>query len=140
MTRADDFRTETQSSGRRSTPTLLADLLNETTSLFGKEARLIRAELSEKMAQGVAGFALMIGGAVFLIGAVNVLLAAAVTGLIEAGIPAPWSSLIVAAAVGLLGWALVSKGLRNLKPSNLTPNRTTGQIKRDAALVKEQLQ
>lgn len=124
----------------RSTPALLADLFSETTSLFGKEARLLRTELSEKVTQGVTALALMIGGAVFLIGAVNVVLAAAVTALIEAGIAAPWSSLIVAAVVGLAGWLLVRRGLRNLKPENLSPSRTANQLKRDVALAKEQLQ
>jgi phosphate/sulfate permease len=92
------------------------------------------------MTQAVAGIALIVGGAVFLIGAVNVLLAAAVAALIEAGIAAPWSSLIVAAVVGLLGWVLVAKGLGNLKVSRLAPTRTAEQIRRDAHLVKERVQ
>ena len=141
MTTNEDFHSAEYGSGRRrSTPGLMADLLSQTTGLVSSEIQLVRAELSEKVTQGVAGLGLAIGGTVFLIGAVNVLLAAAVAALIEAGIPALWSSLIVAAVVGLIGWLLVAKGLGSLKASRLAPSRTTGQLKRDAAMVKEQVQ
>ena len=137
---AENLGAEAGRTDGRSTPSLIADLFSETASLFGKETRLLRAELSEKMTQGVTGLGLLIGGAVVLVGAINVLLAAAVTALVEAGIAPPWSSLIVAVLVGLLGYVLVRKGLGNLKPTNLTPTRTASQIKRDAALIKEHLQ
>ena len=127
MATTEDFREREY--GRRdfrSTPTLVADLISQATSLFGKEMQLARSELSEKVTQGVAGLAFIVAGAVFLIGAVNVLLAAAVTALMEAGIEAPWSSLIVAGAVALIGALFAFKGMSNLKASNLAPNRTTG--------------
>lgn len=140
MSTAEDFHVRDSSRTYRSTPSLLADLMTQTSSLVGKELQLARTELSEKVTQGVTGLALMIGGAVFLIGAVNVLLAAAVAALVEAGIAAPWSSLIVAGAVAVIGGLLVSIGLSNLKVSKLAPNRTADQMKRDAAMVKERLQ
>jgi hypothetical protein len=140
MTTSEDFRAEGRVHRNRSTPGLVADLFAQTTALFGKEVQLVRAELNEKVAQGVAGLGLIVAGAVFLIGATNVLLAAAVTALIEAGIAAPWSSVIVGAAVAVVGLLLVSTGLNNLKTSNLTPTRTTDQLKRDAAMVREQVQ
>ncbi|MFC5067239.1 phage holin family protein [Flaviflagellibacter deserti] len=131
---ATEQRTDT-----RSVPGLIADLFQQSTALFGKELQLVRTELSEKVTQGVAGLGLMIGGAVLLIGAVNVLLAALVAALIEVGIAAPWSSLIVAVVIGLAGYLLVNRGISNLKVSNLAPSRSTGQVKRDAALLKEQV-
>ncbi len=141
MTTNEDFHSTGYGPDRqRSTPGLIADLMSQATGLFNSEIQLARAELSEKVTQGVAGLGLAIGGAVLLIGAVNVLLAAAVAALIEAGIPAPWSSLIVAAVVGLIGWLLVSIGLGRLKASRLAPGRTAGQLKRDAAMVKEKVQ
>lgn len=138
----DDLRYRNTGNGEdfRSTPGLFADLFGQTTRLVSSEFALARAEASEKIAQAVAGFALIVGGAVFLIGAVNVLLAAAVTALVEAGIAAPWSSLIVAAVVGLLGGLLVWAGLGNLKTSRLAPRRTAEQVRRDAHLVKERMQ
>jgi hypothetical protein len=144
MTTNEDFHNAdyaTYDEGRRrSTPGLMADLLSQVTGLFSSEIRLVRAELSEKVSQGVAGLGLAIGGAVFLIGALNVVLVAAVAALVEAGIAAPFASLIVAAVAGIVGWLLVSKGLGNLKASRLAPSRTTGQLKRDANLVKERVQ
>jgi hypothetical protein len=124
----------------RSTPGLFADLFGQTTRLLGSEFALARAEISEKIAQAGVGLALIVGGAVFLIGAVNVLLAAAVAALVDAGVSAPWASLIVAAVVGILGGLLVWKGLGNLSASRLAPRRTAEQVRRDAHLVKERLQ
>jgi Putative Actinobacterial Holin-X, holin superfamily III len=138
----DDLRFRNTGNGEdyRSTPGLFADLFGQTTRLVSSEFALARAEASEKIAQAVTGFALIVGGAVFLIGALNVLLAAAVTALVEAGIAAPWSSLIVAAAVGILGGLLLWAGLGNLKTSRLAPRRTAEQVRRDAHLVKERMQ
>lgn len=142
MSTTDDLRYRRSENGEdyRSTPGLFTDLFGQTTRLISSEFALARAEVSEKIAQAVAGFALIVGGAVFLIGAVNVLLAAAVTALIEAGIAAPWASLIVFAAAALIGGLLAWAGLGNLKTSRLAPRRTAEQVRRDAHLVKERMQ
>jgi hypothetical protein len=137
-----DYRSSAEDGARshRSTPGLVADLFSETADLFSSQMQLVRTELSEKVTQGVAGLSLLVGGAVFLIGALNVALAAAVTAIVDYGIAAPWASLIVAAVAGLIGWLLVSKGLGNLKASRLAPERSANQLKRDAAMIKEPLQ
>lgn len=124
----------------RSTPGLFTDLFDQTIRLVSSEFALARAEASEKITQAVTGFTLIVGGAVFLIGAVNILLAAAVTALVEAGIAAPWSSLIVAAAAAVIGAILAWAGLSNLKTSRLAPRRTAEQIRRDAHFIKERIQ
>lgn len=139
MTAFDD-EVRGRDSDRRSTPGLFADLFGQTTRLVSSEFALARAEVSEKITQAVGGIALLVGGAVFLIGAVNVLLAAAVAALVNAGVSAPLASLIVAAVVGIVGGLLCWNGLNNLKVSRLAPTRTAEQVRRDVHLVKERVQ
>ena len=140
MTTTENANFHHQRRDSRSTPALLADLASQLSSLFGKEVELARTELSEKVTQSVAGLGFMIAAAVFLIGAVNVLFAALVAALVEAGIEAPWASVVVAAGAAIVGLLFALKGISNLKTSNLTPQRTADQVKRDAALIKEHLQ
>ncbi len=56
------------------------------------------------------------------------------------GVPVPWARLIVGMVVALVGYALVRSGMSGLKTSNLVPDRTVGQLSRDAAVAKEQVQ
>ncbi|MGQ4273357.1 phage holin family protein [Terrihabitans sp. B22-R8] len=122
----------------RSLPGLVADLFGQSSTLFRKEVELAKAELSEKVTQGFIGIGMLIGAAVLFISALNVLLAAAVTGLTEAGL-APWlASIIVGVAVAVVGYILLNRGTAALQTSNLVPRKTADQLAQDAALLKEQ--
>ena len=68
-----------------------------------------------------------------------VLLQALVIALAEAGLGAGWSSLLVGVIVAILGVVLLRTGMASLNPSDLTPERTQDQLKRDVRAVKEQL-
>ena len=69
--------------------------------------------------------------------ALNVLTAALVAALTEAGVPAGWSALIVGIALAIVAYFMVSKGTNDLKLSSLAPTRTAKNVKRDAQAVKE---
>lgn len=133
----------------RSFGSLLSELSRKTTLLMRKEAELAKAEMSEKIDQVLSGAgAVAIGGAVLFAGLL-VLLDAAVYGLAELLEPwteqypwlsYPWlSSLIVAAVVLIIGYALLKKGQSNLRARNLTPRRTLESIEHDKELVKEHM-
>ena len=49
------------------------------------------------------------------------------------------ASLIVGGVVAIIAFALIYKGLNNLKASNLAPTRTVEALKQDADMVKEQV-
>jgi hypothetical protein len=68
-----------------------------------------------------------------------VLLQALVIGLANAGLGAGWSSLLVGVAVAILGVFLLRAGSSSLSPSELAPERTQEQFKRDARVVKDQI-
>ena len=57
----------------------------------------------------------------------------------EAGVPPALAALIVGAIVAIVAYALVHKGLRDLKATNLAPNRTMDSLKRDAHVAQEQM-
>ena len=48
------------------------------------------------------------------------------------------SSLIVGGAVAIIAFALIYKGINDLKGSNLAPRRTVESLRQDAHMVKEQ--
>ncbi|RUU33047.1 phage holin family protein, partial [Mesorhizobium sp. M6A.T.Ca.TU.002.02.2.1] len=101
--------------------------------------RLLRAEISEKISKAGAGAAEVLGGAICLLAALIVLLQALVIALASAGLGAGWSSLLVGIVVAILGIILLRSGTKSMAPSELTPDRTQDQLKRDARVIKDQI-
>ena len=129
-----------QQTDDRSFKELLADLTHSVTTLFRKEIELARAETSEKLSQaGVAAGAIAAGG-VLALAALIVLLQALVIALAELGLAPALSALIVGGVVAIIAFALIYKGVNDLKASNLAPTRTVEALRRDAHMVKEQAQ
>ena len=127
------------SNNQGSVADLFGNVVTEMSTLVRKEVQLARAELGEKAGQAAgAGASLAVGG-VLLLAALIFLLQALVSLLVYFGVPPGWAQLIVAAAVGLIGYLLLRGGLNRLKASNLVPSRTAEQLSRDAAVVKEQV-
>ena len=121
----------------KSTGSLLSDALTHVSSLVRSEVDLARAEVNENLKSAGAAIGLIVGAVVVALTALNVLSAALVAALTEAGIPARWSALIVGVAFALIAYVMVNKGTNALKLSSLAPTRTTKNVKRDAQAVKE---
>lgn len=129
-----------QDTDDRSLKELFADLTHSVTTLFRKEIELARAETSEKISQaGVAAGAIAAGG-VLALAALIVLLQALVIALAELGLAPALSALIVGGVVAIIAFALIYKGMNDLKASNLAPTRTVEALRRDAHMIKEQTQ
>lgn len=122
----------------RSVVDIFTDVVNQLTTLLRKESLLARSELSEKIGQAGVGLGLVVGGAVFLIPALVILLGAGVAALVKA-VPEPWASLIVGGAAFLLGILMALIGMSRLKAKSLTPNRTIQQVQRDVAVARQQV-
>lgn len=122
----------------RSLPQLLGDLARDISMLFQKETQLIRSELSDKIGQVEAGAGSLAAGAICLLVALLVLVQALVIALSEI-MGAGWASLLVGVVIAVIGAVLLKKGAGQLKPSNLTPDRTASQFRKDADLVREQV-
>jgi drug/metabolite transporter (DMT)-like permease len=129
-----------QHSDDRSLKELFSDLTASVTTLFRKEIELARAETSEKVSQaGVAAGAIAAGG-VLALAALIVLLQALVIALAELGLAPALSALIVGGVVAIIAFALIYKGMNDLKASSLAPTRTVEALRRDAHMVKEHAQ
>ena len=101
----------------RSTPALMADLLDQVTQLVRKEVQLFRAEMSDKATQAVVAAGSILAAAVVAITALNVLAGALVVALADAGIPAPWSAVIVGVVLAIVAFLMAKKASTTSRPA-----------------------
>ncbi len=123
----------------RSTAGLMGDLIDQVTQLVRKETQLFRAEMNEKANQAMVAAGAIVAAAVVAITALNVLAAALVAALSNAGIPGAWSAVIVGVGLAIVAYILANRGMHNLKASSLTPERTVRAASHDASMVKEKI-
>lgn len=121
----------------KSTGSLLSDALTHVSSLVRSEVDLARAEVNENLKNAGVALGMIVGAVVLALTALNVLSAALVAALTEAGIHAGWSALIVGGVFAIIAYVMMNKGTNDLKLSSLAPTRTTKNVKRDAQAVKE---
>lgn len=123
----------------RSAASLLGDLAHQIPELFRKELQLFRAEIGEKTNQAFAAIGMIVGGLVIALTALNVLAAALVAALEEAGLAAGWAALIVGVGLAIVAYLLARKGADDLKATNLAPNKTARAVSKDAQMAKEKI-
>jgi hypothetical protein len=129
----------------RSLPELLRDLSNDVTMLFRKEVQLAKAEAGEKANKVLSGMEFLLAGGVLALGALGVLLAAAVSILaalfVNMGMgeltASSLAALIVGGIVGIIAWSLISRGMKQLRAQDLALDRTAHSLARDADIIKE---
>jgi len=127
-----------QAKTERSVGELLGDLMHETTTLVRQEITLAKNEMTQKAAKaGKDAAALAIGGAVAYAGLLAIV-AAVILLLVHANVT-PWvAALLVGIIVVVIGGAMVMKGLRALKHSDMAPRKTMETLKEDAQWAKNQ--
>jgi hypothetical protein len=131
----------------RPLPELVRGLITDVTGLVRKELNLAKTEASESFTRALSGIEILAAGVVFAIGALGVLLSALVSGLttilVSQGFTEPsanaLSALIVATVIGVIAWALISKGISALRGSNWKMERTTTSLGNDANVIKEKM-
>ena len=114
---------------------LSQDILRDIAALVTTEFRLLRTEISEKLALTGLAAALIATGALLLLATIVLLLQAAAAGLVAYGFSPPIATLLVAGATLLVGAALVWFGLSRLRAENLAPSKTINQLQKDAAII-----
>ena len=107
------------------------EIFRTVIRLIVTEGRLLRSELSEKIGLIGLGLALTVGGGVLLIMAVVLLFVAGISALVDAGFGLTIATLIVFAALLVVGLACLWFGLHQLQPSNLMPRKTIQQVQKD---------
>lgn len=126
---------------------LISGLVGDVTGLLRKEIDLAKTEASEKLRSALSGLEVMLIGLVLAIGAVGLLLSAAVSALAAFLVSQNFTetsanalaSLIIGVVVGLIAWAMVSRGLSALRARNMTLTRTATSLRRDVGVVKEKI-
>lgn len=116
---------------------LLSEALAHVSALVRNEVDLARAEIDENLKTAGVAIGLIVGAVAVALAALHVLAAALVAALTELGIPAGWSALIVGVGLALIAWAMVQKGVNELKLRSLAPTRTAKNVQRDAQTVME---
>ncbi|VTU38495.1 hypothetical protein H6CHR_05234 [Variovorax sp. PBL-H6] len=119
---------------------LVSELWRHSTTLVQEEVELAKAEMSEKTTHAAVSIgAIAIGGAVLFAGFI-VLLQAAVNALAPLLPPdiAGWlAPAIVGLVVIVIGFIMVSGGIKALDMKKLAPRRTMDSLRRDTNMVKE---
>ncbi|WP_281968973.1 phage holin family protein [Roseovarius nanhaiticus] len=122
---------------KKSTTDMLGDALNHVSALVRNEVDLARAEVSENLNRAGVAIGLIAAAAIIALTSLNVLSAALVAALTEAGIDGGWSALIVGVVLAIIAFVLLGKGTNDLKLSSLAPSRTAKNVQRDANAVKD---
>ncbi|MEM1387433.1 MAG: phage holin family protein [Pseudomonadota bacterium] len=118
---------------------LVIDMLNNVTALARSEVDMARAEVNENVKRAALAIGFLVAAVVFALSALNVLSAAIVAGLAEAGLEPGWAAFIVGGIFAVLAFALMQKGMNDLKLSSLAPTRAAENVKRDTQTVKERI-
>jgi hypothetical protein len=120
---------------------LFGQLSEDMTLLVRQEVQLARAELSEKLSRLTTNLLSVIaGGFVAYVGALA-LVAALILALNDLASISPWvSALIVGAVLAIAGYALLRRGIGELKRVDLAPRRTVENIKDDVQAIKDDVQ
>jgi hypothetical protein len=122
----------------RSLGELFGQLSQDMSLLFRQEIQLARAEMSEKISRLTTNLISVIaGGFVAYVGALAIV-TALILALHELADVSPWvSALIVGAVLAIAGYAMLSRGLKELKQVDLAPRRTVENIKEDVQAIKD---
>ena len=123
----------------RSASSLLLDAFSQLSTLVRSEINLAQAELTAKATGAAIGIGLILGAALVVIAALVLLLLTLAALLQQAGVSDPLSFFLAAVfglvVSGILAWV----GLGRLRANTLTPQRTIGQLQRDASAAKGHL-
>jgi hypothetical protein len=131
----------------RSIGELIRGLATDTRELLQGEVRLAKAEMSQKAAKYVRnGASIATGGAIAFAGVITLCIAASAglyVGLMAAGLDASvalWlGPLIVGIVVGVIGYALIQKGISTIKHESITPERTTQSLRETTQWMHEKV-
>ena len=123
----------------RSIGALFGELSQDVALLVRQEAQLAKTEMQQKLSKLTTDLvSLATGGIVALVGGLA-LTAALILLLIDPVGMRPWlAALLVGAVLGIAGWVMLQRGLKDLKRIDPTPRRTVETIKEDIQWAKEQ--
>lgn len=121
----------------REAPGLLVEALRHFSKLMQDEVRLARAEISRNLSRAGMGLAFIGIAAILALVGLNVLASALVAWIAAEGLSVGLAALIVGGILLLVAIILALAGKSRLSADALTPSRSTDNLKKDAARIKE---
>lgn len=118
-------------------PSVFVTTLRQFTTLMQDEIALARAEFSTSLSRASAGLAMIGVAALMALVALNVLAGALVGYLTTTGLGTGTAALLVGGGLLALALAILLVGKSRLTPEALVPDRTTDNLKRDFAQIKD---
>ena len=118
---------------------LFGEALKESSDLARKEFTLFKAEMSESVKSLFMGIAMMIGAAVFAIGAIILLTEALVKWLATVVNSEALAALIVGGVLAAIAIGLGLWGKKAFSSFSLTPERTVRSLQRDTRVISERV-
>ena len=121
----------------------IGELFGEISQGMGlrvrREEPLAETEMQAKLSRVTTDLiSLAAGGVVALVGGLAITAAVILLLIHPIGLT-PWlAALIVGALLGIVGWVMLQRGLKDLKRTDPTPRRTVETIKDDIQWAKEQ--
>jgi hypothetical protein len=141
LTESRRFETEAEtvtpaSHDSRTLGDLIKELRDETTLLFRQEIALAKSEMSEKTARYVRNIGYLVVGAAVGYLALALLLVAAMFGIIPGlraaglgpNIYAWLAPVIIGLIVGIIGYAMIQKGISTLRRESIVPSKTVASL------------
>jgi len=129
---------KTQTHDDRSVGGLLRELMLELTSLLRNEAALAKAEVSEKVSQIETGIVSIVASVVLVLVGLIGLMMAGINGLALIW-PAWLAALAVGGAILVVGLIALAVGRSKLKARQLSLDRTTGELRKEASFARDQV-
>ncbi len=118
-------------------PALLTDIVQRSTRLIQNEIELAKRELAHNARRAFIGIMLVLAAIFLVFSALDVLTAAAVAGLAEAGLPVSVASLVVAGIASAIAAGLFLAGKSRLDPDNLKLKKTARSLRKNIDTIKE---
>jgi uncharacterized membrane protein YqjE len=129
----------TTADGEPSLGDLVMGLTDDITTLVRKEVELAKTELQENIKEGAQAGGMVATGGMLAYAGLLFILAAVALALGEWWENYWLGAAVVGLVVGILGWAILNGGMKQLKEVSLVPRKAIDSINRDAKMAKEKL-
>jgi len=118
----------------------LSRVFNDVSDLLRSELSLVKAEVSQSVTDAKTGAASMAFGVAILIPGIMLLIASSALALAAFTGLELWSStLIIGAAVSVIGMILLLTAKSKLSAENMKPTRTQAMLEKDKKMVERKL-
>ncbi|HAR42857.1 MAG TPA: phage holin family protein [Bdellovibrionales bacterium] len=133
---SEEYGQELHEEEHRSTRELTGQLSRDAISLVSREIELAKTEMREKVDQAEDGLKSMaMGAAIFIPG--GLVAVAALVLLLSTFMQAWIAAALVAIAIFVTGYILISAGRKKFKTENLRPEATISSLRDDGRVAKE---